>query len=39
MAGGVITQEGMKQLGDDPDFVIRKRFLDAIHQEALEVKK
>lgn len=39
MAGGVITKEGMKQLGDDPDFAIRKRFLDAIHEEALEVKK
>ncbi len=39
MAGGMITKEGMRQLGDDPDFAIRKRFLDAMHEETLEVKK
>ena len=39
MAGGVITKEGMKQLGSDPDFTIRKRFLDAIHEQELSVKR
>ena len=36
MAGGVITKEGMKMLGDNPNFAIRKRFLDAIHEEVLK---
>lgn len=30
MAGGVITKDKMDQLGNNPDFWIRKRFLDVI---------
>lgn len=33
MAGGVITEEGVRKLGPDPEFEIRKRFLDVIKQE------
>jgi len=33
MAGGVITREGIEELGGDPDFEIRKRFMDVIRQE------
>ncbi len=36
MAGGVILADKMKTLGDNPDFAIRKRFMDAIKQEKLE---
>ena len=39
MAGGVITKEGMKQCGSYPDLTIRKRFLDAIHEQELSVKR
>lgn len=30
MAGGIVTSDHIKQLGVNPDFSIRKRFLDAI---------
>lgn len=33
MAGGVISAEQMPLLGDDPDFEIRKRFMNAIKEE------
>lgn len=33
MAGGVISAERMPLLGDDPDFEIRKRFMNAIKEE------
>lgn len=33
MAGGVITSDYVDVLGINPDFVIRKRFLDAIKDE------
>ena len=39
MAGGVILAEKMKELGFNPDFTIRKRFMDAIKQEKLEYNK
>ncbi len=39
MAGGVITQDVILQLGNDPDFEIRKRFLNVIKQERLELEK
>lgn len=40
MAGGVITAEGIKELGlhTDIDFAIRQRFLNAIKQEKCEKK-
>jgi len=31
MAGGMIPAESMKELGDDIDYAIQKRFLDVIH--------
>lgn len=33
MAGGVISAERMPLLGDNPDFEIRKRFMNAIKEE------
>lgn len=39
MAGGVITEDRLLQLGNDPDFEIRKRFLNAIKQERFELEK
>lgn len=39
MAGGVITGDRMAQLGHDPDFEIRRRFLNVIKQERLELEK
>lgn len=39
MAGGVIVKEGMEQLGEHPDFAIRKRFLDAVHEAVLDMKR
>lgn len=38
MAGGLMTKEGVKSLGDNPEFVIRQRFMDSI-QKALEIYK
>jgi nanoRNase/pAp phosphatase (c-di-AMP/oligoRNAs hydrolase) len=35
MAGGVILAEHVHELGDKPDFVIRKRFLDVIEAEKI----
>lgn len=39
MAGGVITSDKIGQLGSDPDFEIRKRFLNVIKQERIELEK
>ena len=39
MAGGVILEDRVLQLGNDPDFEIRRRFLNVIKQEGLELKK
>ena len=39
MAGGVITKEGIGILGSDPDFEIRKRFMDVIRQEQYLIKE
>lgn len=39
MAGGVITSDKIGQLGTDPDFEIRKRFLNVIKQERIELEK
>ena len=39
MAGGVITEDRLLQLGNAPDFEIRKRFLNAIKQERFELEK
>lgn len=39
MAGGVITKEGIRMLGADPDFEIRKRFMDVIKQEQYLIKE
>ena len=39
MAGGVITEDRMSQLQPDPDFEIRRRFLNVIKQERLEMEK
>lgn len=39
MAGGVITGDRMAQLGHAPDFEIRRRFLNVIKQERLELEK
>lgn len=36
MAGGVILADKMEELGNNPDFAIRKRFMDAIKQEKIE---
>lgn len=36
MAGGVIMADKMKELGDNPDFTIQKRFMDAIKKEKLD---
>ncbi|MDD6071697.1 MAG: DHH family phosphoesterase [Clostridiales bacterium] len=36
MAGGVILADRMKELGNNQDFAIRKRFMDSIKQEKLE---
>ena len=36
MAGGVILADKMDELGNNPDFAIRKRFMDAIKQEKIE---
>ncbi|MDE6433859.1 MAG: DHH family phosphoesterase, partial [Lachnospiraceae bacterium] len=36
MAGGVILSDMLKELGNNPDFAIRKRFMDAIKQEKIE---
>lgn len=38
MAGGIITEDRMAQLGADPDFEIRRRFLNVIKQERLELE-
>lgn len=34
MAGGMITKDNMDKLGDNPEFEIRRRFLNAIKSEA-----
>ena len=41
MAGGIILSECVKQLGDNPDFMIRKRFLDVIkeYEKSLQEKE
>lgn len=42
MAGGIITKEGIQKLGPDPEFEIRRRFLEVIKQEynrILDAKK
>lgn len=36
MAGGVVTKEGLESLGQNPQFVIRQRFMDAIHMETAQ---
>lgn len=36
MAGGIILADRMKELGNNQDFAIRKRFMDSIKQEKLE---
>lgn len=33
MAGGLVTKEGLESLGDNADFAIRQRFLDAVEEE------
>lgn len=33
MAGGYMSKEGLESLGQNPDFTIRQRFMDAIQQE------
>ncbi|MCM1157538.1 MAG: DHH family phosphoesterase [Bacteroidales bacterium] len=37
MAGGVITKDKVKNLGSNPEFAIRERFLEAIRQEKINV--
>lgn len=39
MAGGVVTGDKMKVLGPNPDFAIRKRFLDAIRDEEILISR
>ncbi len=41
MAGGIILSECVKQLGGNPDFMIRKRFLDVIkeYEKSLQEKE
>lgn len=33
MAGGYMSKEGLESLGQNPNFTIRQRFMDAIQQE------
>ncbi len=39
MAGGFMTKEGLDSLGENPNFMIRQRFLDVIAQELEEYNK
>lgn len=36
MAGGFMTKEGLESLGENPNFMIRQRFMDVIAQELAE---
>lgn len=39
MAGGVITPENVKLLGNNHEYEIQKRFLDAIREESIKEQK
>lgn len=39
MAGGFMTKDGLESLGENPNFMIRQRFMDVIAQELEEYNK
>lgn len=39
MAGGIIQKDKVKELGEDPDFEIRRRFLNVIKNQKMEIEK
>lgn len=39
MAGGFMTKEGLESLGQNPNFMIRQRFMDVIAEELEEYNK
>lgn len=39
MAGGIVTKEGVASLGEDTNFAIRQRFMEAIQQEEEAIQK